>query len=643
MRHLAILSLISILCFSGLSAQQTPLLQQSALMPQLDNPARYGQGFVGLNYRQQWMDLEGNDSPTTIRLALDASHWLGDPDKRYGLGIGITHDRVQIVQRNQVDLAFAYHLVPGTVHQLSAGVTASWASLRLDFDQTLRLNNPDDLALFEAGAQSAGSFQGGPGLFYQFNPAEGHFLTADVVLPQLFASDLNYEAGPTYDLLPQVLTRVAYRYEGGGVGFEPILVYRRLCQSCEEQTGTIDALLRISFLEGRFFVSGGTRFNAQGTHFSFGVKPLPDQKTLISGTLELNQLFGPTLEIGLFHDFSAISSATNSSSTRDRTRTSRTVRSSREIRRLIAAAEESIADQLATARPALNAGRTSLEGVIGQEVPELARKERLQFAKGKLAIGESALRVIRNKINQLESLPSTQSNPELITAINRFERQYDDLANEVRSLSDLINKVDLANILATYIREGRAIELQQALQEQLGRQPNLPLTLEEVRVEDRLREMRVYYRFSNTQEAYYLPGEELARLKSLTGLLSNNLISLRDNGITIEGIVLEAQMLYPQIRWRQFDGGEYRGEYGPLPIVNWTVIDQSNTPASARQDSVSIHQGPIKQHELVALKLLGLANEFESRIPGVSITYLISGPHDQATEQEFLIELVLGK
>ena len=140
--------------------QQEPLFNNYIYNENWYNPASYGDGFVGVQYRQQWSDLESTQAPTSFSLNADLSHFLTLSDSKIGLGFSLIADRTHVLERNNINLGFAYHLVKEAQFGIALGINAGLLQQRLDLvDRTL--TDLDDLVLIDEG-QNKTSFSGWP-------------------------------------------------------------------------------------------------------------------------------------------------------------------------------------------------------------------------------------------------------------------------------------------------------------------------------------------------------------------------------------------------------------------------------------------------------------------------------------------------
>ncbi len=236
-------------------SQQIPIYNQHVYQPVWFNPAAYGDGFIGLQYRSQFAGLDSRYAPRSFGLTADLSSLLHLSEKKIGVGLSLLTDKVHLLNRLKGKFSFAYHLVRTANHRLSAGLEAGLFSQRIDFGDS-RIADPQDVVLYE-GESNKTSFDGGFGLHYRYTSDTDHELNVHVATPQLFTSDLTYDEDHEFDVSPHLLTALSYRIPIQSFSVEPHLMYRDILGEKSLKKGKTDICLRLHFLDNRFWVGGG--------------------------------------------------------------------------------------------------------------------------------------------------------------------------------------------------------------------------------------------------------------------------------------------------------------------------------------------------------------------------------------------------
>ncbi|MCC6460569.1 MAG: PorP/SprF family type IX secretion system membrane protein [Saprospiraceae bacterium] len=301
-----LLSLLATL--TPLRAQQISHFNQSTWNPRLFNPASQGGksgGEVAIAYRTQFLELEADDRPTSYLLHADLSPLAGE---RVGLAVQLLNDKVSLLNRLQFTGFFGYHLLNTDNIRFSLGAMAGATNQKLDFDG-VRTAQAVDLLVFNSEANST-SFDGGPGLAFEYRTTDGSFFALDAAAPGLFNNkdiaiqssnpDLADEA--LYDVIPHILANARVRYQGAGFAIEPNLMFRALSGERPLKAGKMDVNLNAYFLENNMLMIGaGMRTNGAGFHFQAGVTLI--DKLRVTLAAESHSMLGLSYEMGLAYTF----------------------------------------------------------------------------------------------------------------------------------------------------------------------------------------------------------------------------------------------------------------------------------------------------------------------------------------------------
>ena len=145
-----------------LVAQQEMILTKYTYNSLLFNPAYagshgYGQGTAILQYRNQWIGLEG--APTTYLIAGEASV----AKDKVGVGLSIGRERIGIDSRTDIAASYAYRTELGK-GSLSAGIRTSFSQYRSDFSGIVNVEMNDPVYINPDAR--FGFFAVGAGLYY---------------------------------------------------------------------------------------------------------------------------------------------------------------------------------------------------------------------------------------------------------------------------------------------------------------------------------------------------------------------------------------------------------------------------------------------------------------------------------------------
>jgi type IX secretion system PorP/SprF family membrane protein len=151
--------LVTTQCAHG---QQTPYLNHYYHNSYILNPATAGdddQVRAMLIYRQQWAGVAG--APQTHLFSINGA----TRNKKVGLGLNMTNDVTNIINRFSSVFSTSYKVAIGESHDLSFGMSAGLLRYRLDFDKVRA--DLTDPGLF-LNAQSASRIDGNAGVSYRF-------------------------------------------------------------------------------------------------------------------------------------------------------------------------------------------------------------------------------------------------------------------------------------------------------------------------------------------------------------------------------------------------------------------------------------------------------------------------------------------
>ncbi len=294
-----LLLLILGLSMPCLHAQQYPGFSQQLYDAELFQPARVGLDgdYAGVRYRDQWTGMDKRYSPVTFLAGADLSQTFNLTEKRIGLGFEMMGDRIFIQHSFFFHASFAYKLIETRDLTLSSGILAGWLNQRMDYDDT-RIGDPFDLAVLE-GRPSASGFSGGLGLHLRSRSRRGHLFQADLVMPQLFNSNLNFAGGSRYNPVPHLQIGLGYKLAGAQVvQLEPRLLLRGILADGSFQS-TLDLGLRGFFLDSRYWAGMGVRLQGEAFHLAFGMAILEDFD--LSVLMESQAQLGFSFELGIVY------------------------------------------------------------------------------------------------------------------------------------------------------------------------------------------------------------------------------------------------------------------------------------------------------------------------------------------------------
>lgn len=162
MRYALIIISLMLLLSSNVSAQQEIIFTKYVYHALYFNPAYAGchgfdQGTAMIQYRNQWMGLEG--SPTTLMGSIE--HSLAKD--RVGLGFTIGRESIGIDSRSDMSANFAYRIPMGKGN-LAGGIRVGFSHYISDFNKLKNVQIGDPL--HEDNNNQFSIFSSGFGLYY---------------------------------------------------------------------------------------------------------------------------------------------------------------------------------------------------------------------------------------------------------------------------------------------------------------------------------------------------------------------------------------------------------------------------------------------------------------------------------------------
>jgi len=210
MKKLYYLTLIALIAFVDVNAQQDPHYTQYMYNLSVVNPAYAGSKenlSGGLLYRKQWVEIE--DAPST------GTFFLHSPvGKNVGMGLSVISDKIGPVEENNVYGDFSYTLNLGGEHRIAFGLKAGLTMHKIDFN-TIYPTLPDiNDDAFSGPNPNKTFFNLGTGLFYYTNKYYVSFSIPNMMKSkyldyngrQFGTEDLHYflTGGYVFDINPNV-------------------------------------------------------------------------------------------------------------------------------------------------------------------------------------------------------------------------------------------------------------------------------------------------------------------------------------------------------------------------------------------------------------------------------------------------------
>ena len=642
------IALLAFCCITmNIFAQQEPLFNNYIYNENWYNPASYGDGFFGVQYRQQWSDLDAALAPTSFSLNGDISKFLSLKEKNIGLGFSLLADRTHILERNNFNLGFAYHLVQEDQWGVALGIQAGVLQQRLELVDRV-LTDFDDLILMEE-AQNKLAFQGGPGLSFYARPADGHQIKANLALPQLYSSYLDEDSGAPVDLNPHVIAGLSYLFDTEAVDVEPLVLYRGALDSASTKGGNVDLALRLHFLDRALWVGGGLRMSSETVHGAVGFRPMRNLEIIVHG--ELHQQLGTTIEIGIAMDFTAPVASCNSP----------------EQVQL-----ETIKDKALNSLGKATANKADLEsrlakvkGFIESIQFSSNKTEQLEWsqeAEEELAIIEKRL----DKVKELEVQANQLSNEaQLINSskptscgtktISKIQMAVEDIkhirlvsSTDVKMTADALELAKEKNNLRGtdylgLVKAKKTFELREVLNNRLNELEAKPAQTFPVRVGERTNgDLEIVYEFPFSQEIYVL--EDNARVVNLINHIAEVMETLQKNKVGIEQLELYTDLQVDKVTWDYQETevvyNPERINFGAKPICTYDFISYYQTPGvfkKGRQLEIPVGQ-QLKLKELIALKLMCIEKQLNSSVASKKEIQL--SPR-AASYQQFLVKIIV--
>lgn len=165
MKKLYFLTVLALITFVDVSAQQDPNYTQYMYNLSVINPAYAGSKESlsgGLLYRKQWVEIE--DAPTT------GTFFLHSPvGKNVGLGLSALTDKIGPVEENNIYGDFSYTLNLGGETRLALGLKAGVTLHKINFTRIYpTLPDPND-GVFRYADPNSSKFNLGTGAFFYTN------------------------------------------------------------------------------------------------------------------------------------------------------------------------------------------------------------------------------------------------------------------------------------------------------------------------------------------------------------------------------------------------------------------------------------------------------------------------------------------
>jgi len=623
-----------------LEAQQIPAFKNYAFQPAFFNPARMGEGGIGVNYRNQWADVA--DAPASYLLLLDPSTLLNLDDKKIGIGFSLLGDKAHVFNRTHVGLSFAYYLSKSESNIFAIGINAGLLNQKIEFGQSL-LNSSTDLAIFE-GNQSGGIFNGGIGATYQYTSDSGHQFNIDISLPQLFTSDLNYIEGTLTDIQPFLLVRSSYKFVGSAISIEPILTYREALGGQKLKGGNVDIGARVFLLDNMFWVGGDFRLDAKATSINLGLSPDENRQFQIIGAYELNNIFGNSFETGLIYHFGSTKSKNNSLAL---------VSIENAAEEHAAIIKQALKDGLGNVKKA----ETNLRKVgKGQSA---SREAQLRIAMRESEKADKQLQTIVANVDKIEKL--IQETNQLITdkqelknstSYNKIfkiretsKNAYEQLNYRTTAIKQEIENIP-TNQSAPDIRNLFAIKdisgIRTYFQTRLNNIASKPPATGAVSVTSKNKETSIRYSYPNAQESYnMMTSTTMPGVLSITDHIAEEIRILQEKGLTISSVNIYADMIYAPHRWLS-GAGAYAGEYGANINIPYFLYNKTSDQTTDTIERIAT--GEISLRQLGLLKIYSMQRylQREKRLTDFPVQLTISGPNSQQrSAQVYTIEINL--
>ena len=667
------LLLAGLLAGTTASAQQLPNFIGQFGHPALYNPARNGDGQLAVNYRQQWLGLEGDDAPTSYYLHADLSQLLQLDAKRIGAALQFMGDKAHILSTNRISVDFTYHLIDEPGRRLSAGIRAGLASQSIEFGE-VRVNDPFDLALF-SGSTSGSSLDGGPGVAY-YQKTAGGVLNLDVSALQLFADRLEQENGSFFDWQRHLVARASYRLPVGAANLqlEPTLIYRQIIDEFQLKKDKLDLAVQAHFAD-RLRLTLGTRIGAQTYYLGFAVNLGDAAPVGIQAAYETDDVFGGSYEIGLSYF---------TGEPRPPSGIVEVPETEPEKPEEPVIPEEPVVPEKPTAvnyalyqsqlNTALNKGATPIEraaialreahnfmGQVRQPGTSVqGKKTGLRLAKGKIDAAVQSLHLVAVAVDQgrtnitamrrAAGLRANESprNGKLRKTIKEFSEMASRYQILEQSRTGLVG--DYAAVEATLkpsvleeLRSGNMPGIQQYFTEKMASIRNLPSNFGPVIVTRAVGGgFEVAFPYTKSGSAFSIDDPSRDDVKQLISAIGWEAKRLIENGATLAKIVLRAELRDPEEDQRLDDeAGVYNNEFGTSSVTFGYTFEDGGT-RNRQQRNAAIRQGNVDFVDLTALKLESMKRELSKiGIPLAKVKLEIAAPVAQQGLERYVIKVVL--
>ena len=631
-------TLIILCCIQFSYGQQLPSFHNNIFQPEFFNPGRAGSGILGVNYRNQWVDLKEN-SPVSIFVIADLSNVLKLKEKNIGLGFNLLTDQTHIFSNTSGHLTFSYYLLNDGKNSFSIGINAGFLSNGVDFGTTL-IDDPGALISF-SGIDNKSIFSGGGGITYQFNPSNKNRLSIDLALPRIFTPDVEYSEGAFINLQPYFISRLSYKYSSGVFGIEPMLLFRNSIGDSFIKAGKLDIGSRLYFLEDLFWVGVNYRIGSKATSINFGINPDNQRKFSLLAGYELNNVFGNSVEIGLLYKIGA---SNNSEPI--------TLNEKRRRAKDLESASFNIVDNAQKKIDKINIEINKVSKLSYSQklvsIKELKRSvdglksqlKSIQFNNDeiqKIVKGLDATLGKRINLKESASYKAIQG-MEYRTSLklNQLKNNIENVNNKILQLEENGKSVGVRSL----IRSGNLVDIQKYYNSKINNTSSLPGGLRPVEVETSgNNSINVIFKFSDASENYLLSTER--EMKRLLNLIFREMEGLKKERVTVNHIKLTGDILYPQSQWEIFSG-TYKGEFGNNVSMSFEKVNKTNMRLVV--ENYNIQRGNLSLGKLVTLKIYGMKEYFKNKLPSISQKTEISGPNTgQDNPQIYSISINVSK
>ena len=651
-------------------AQQVPNFTNHIYQPSLFNPARAGADldYVGVIYRQQYLDLDKKYAPTTINFNLDLSKTIGISD-RVGIGLNLTSDKIHVFNRTNVNGFFAYHLTPQeSEHHFSAGISAGYLTQRLNFSD-IRITDPTgtDNVLF-SGEQNKGIFDGGFGIHYRYND----IFNIDLTSPQLFTSDLTYDEGTGFNTLPHLLAATSFKIKTGSTSITPGVLYGGMF-GAEKNKSYIDLNLRLGFLDDKFWLGGGYRLDAETFIASIGTDLKGFQ---LSGTYESHSALGATIEVAAKYQFGnketsdddilkieepliepnepvvnsgrskeELTRVFNKQKFKANNASANINRLDKDINKVLKLAEDNFDDaNTSSSQEGRKFKLKRVKNYLEQVEPKVQN-----FITNVATINDARLEA--NKVFD-EAHSKNIKIKKSGKAINQINKEYSSSSKKLRTietrnrqLNDKIktfeerhglSDVDLKKLIQTRDLEG----LRKFYQKELDNTLVKPKNTSPIKITETPNTLTLIYQYPSDEEKYNLD-KDLRDAQLMTTHIASKINEIQSQGLQIESILIRADLALSNTMLQYNKNATYNGEYGETHSVSIKTYDKE-TKSSFPQKNLIIKKGTIDLEKLVALKMYSMRKAMVQKMKMKDVLInleLTTGNFNQQFTQLYSIEI----